>query len=329
MGPWTQLAKYVCEFEDMIHVLRPADELRSIDALRTRTERLPSRALRALAEVRHESLRGRFADWASGTPIVDVCNTSLQSQGPLAAWCHHSWKDLSDGQRQDRRSEFARWRDQIIAGIDLAMTRALAQPRPLVVGVGGTCSFEEIDPLLDLAGSWLGIPDMRGRRRLVERVRRFPVRFDPGGKRFGKAGQEPLALLDRVDALATLWEHFPVPQASVLIQSAREALGFVLRDASVVRRLLAIVERSDGPTRRVLVVAAGLLGEDVPFDEAVADRADFSDVGAWVLATVLADWKGAVDRIREADRVVEGAARKVTDLAVMRLDAGAVFSIVS
>jgi len=48
----------------------------------------------------------------------------------------------------------------------------------------------------------------------------------------------------------------------------------------------------------------------------------------WVLSTVLADWEGAAGRIRESEHLLSGAGQRVTDKALMRLEAGAPFSVV-
>lgn len=47
-----------------------------------------------------------------------------------------------------------------------------------------------------------------------------------------------------------------------------------------------------------------------------------------MLAGVFTDWEGAVERVRELDHQAEGAARKATDKALARLEAGMVPSAV-
>ena len=93
-------------------------------------------------------------------------------------------------------------------------------------------------------------------------------------------------------------------------------------------RKLGLRARRDGFGRRTLVLALGLLGRVVEWDEAVPNPERADDTSAWVLGTVLADPVAARDRVREADRRARSGARKITDTALLRLRAGYGYSVV-
>lgn len=184
----------------------------------------------------------------------------------LAGWYHHSATGLSDDQREERRATFSSWAAQFHAGVRLLLSEVPAEPRAIPVGFEGIVAYEDLAPLLRKATEWLGTSGDRAERQLVTGVRRLDNHLKQGAKRLGLAAGGPLSYLNRVDALTAIWELFPVPRASMLIQAGAEALGFVVRDASRIRRLLGMADGSDGTARRTLVVALGLLGEQVDVD---------------------------------------------------------------
>lgn len=195
------------------------------------------------------------------------------------------------------------------------------------VGDAATITLSELDSLLRPAADLLGLPE-RLAQGLVDRARRLPVDDPPGVERVGSPDGKHLSVLDRVDALAYVFRAFSVPRANVLIDSAQQLLGHVVRDAKLIRKLLAELPSNAPQARRTLWVALGLLGEPVALEDVELDRAEFQDAVAWVLAAVLADWEGAVEQVRQLDQQVEGAARKATDMALARLEAGLVPSVV-
>jgi hypothetical protein len=144
----------------------------------------------------------------------------------------------------------------------------------------------------------------------------------PGRERIGAKGPAPLSVLDRVEALVSVFEAFFVPRANVSLQAAHGLLGHVLRDTNVLRGVLDELPDRPGDIHRSIWVALGLLGELVEPQEVGLDPSSFEDASAWVLSAVLADWEAAPGRVRELDRLTEGAARRVTDMAVARLEAG-------
>lgn len=150
----------------------------------------------------------------------------------------------------------------------------------------------------------------------------------PGRERIGEGAKPSLSVLDRPEALLSVFEAFSVPRANVSLQAAHGLLGHVLRDADVLRDLLGELPDRPGDVHRSIWVALGLLGELVEPEEVWLIPASFEDVSAWVLAAVLADWGAAPGRVRELDRVTEGAARRVTDMAMARLGAGMLVSAV-
>lgn len=96
---------------------------------------------------------------------------------------------------------------------------------------------------------------------------------------------------DRVDGWAASFRSLRAPRAQSMIANAVGLVGHVLRDANVVRRATECLPLSARPTRRALMVAAGLLGDPAAVAELtqrLAGATDADDATAALLAAVLA-----------------------------------------
>ena len=198
---------------------------------------------------------------------------------------------------------------------------------PARAGQEALFTVSEHECWLDCAVQKVGLSEPKA-LRLVDRARRFPAPSLRGQERFGDAGSQPLAYLDRVNALRRLFRSFPVSRAKVLVEQGALALGTAFRDADLLEELLRGLPPRDGFGRRTLVLALGLLGRVVELEVAVLDPERADDTSAWVLAAVIADPAGVRERIRVADRRARAGARKVTDTASLCLRAGYGYSVV-
>lgn len=110
---------------------------------------------------------------------------------------------------------------------------------------------------------------------------------------------------------------------------AIDILGYVLRDASVLRATLEALTPGDFIFRRALVVALGLLGAVVPVEMALGDPRDEMDVEAFVLGASLA---GPVEGEAAAEcayrYATSGAARSAADRALACLQAGDLLGVI-
>jgi hypothetical protein len=189
------------------------------------------------------------------------------------------------------------------------------------IGTAATVALDELDSFRDPAAELLDLPTHRA-RGLVECVRRFPPAEVPSRERIGPGERSPLSAIDWAEALESVFEPLTVPRANVSLQAAHGLLGHILDDADVPRDLPWELSERPSDVHRSMWVALGLLGNLAEPAEVGREPASFEDVSAWVLAAVLADWEAAPKRVRELDRRTEGGARRVTDMAVARLEAG-------
>lgn len=136
-------------------------------------------------------------------------------------------------------------------------------------------------------------------------------------------------MIDRVDALATIVRGAAdLPRAQTLVDDAVGLLGHVLRDAALLKELLAECPSADPADRRGVVVACGMLGVAPDLAVAVPNPRDVLDTRAYVLACVLANVDGAAALIRAADRRAQGAARDVTDRALQQVEDGVPITVI-
>lgn len=229
--------------------------------------------------------------------------------------------------QSDKRLRVLRDRDYQLSAVATIASEQNPGPEPacLRIGQAGTADFSELRPLAERAAELLGVSS-HSAHVLIQSARRVPVERSPGASRFGHANERPLARLDRVDALTTLWEPFPVPRARTLLVSAQLVLGHVLRDAALLKSLLSQIPTSGSAERRMFVVALGLLGEAPRVDEACLE--DVEDAAAWALATILTFGFSAEQVLAGALRSVAGPARRLIDTALLRVSAGYLFSAI-
>ena len=187
--------------------------------------------------------------------------------------------------------------------------------RPSTDRGAATAGVADARPVADAVAAlrW-GRPDGNW-ETLVEDARRVPAPAGPAGPR---AFTSPPAVIDRVDALL-LYDAVALLRTAALLAPAQLLLGHLLRDAASLGAQLDRVPAGDDVSRRALVVALGLLGAPPASEAAVPDVRSVPDAAAYLLAVTLADAGGGA---------ALGAARAVTDAALLRLGAGRLLSVV-
>lgn len=325
--PVDDQAASLCALEDAATALRLRAELRSLRALEGQVQGgIYPEPVIELVDTRRSLVAETLGSMMSADEPGAVIDHGREVGEILRTWIREA--TLTRDQAQTRRRTIRERREQLDAAE--SVLRFLRPDRKVEcarVGEAATATLDELDSFLDPAADLLDLPPERA-RGLVERVRRFPPPEMPGRERIGSGVTPPLSVLDRPEALVSVFEAFSVPRANVSLQAAHGLLGHVLRDAELLHRLLEELPDRPGDVHRSIWVALGLLGELVEPDEEHLDHASFEDVAAWVLACVLAGWEAAPNRVRELDRQTEGAARRVTDMAAARLEAGMPVSVV-
>lgn len=328
LGPPGPNGERRCHLEDLVAVLRPADESESIRRLERRSAALRSDVLRGLADTRRgllaAVLREPLLD-ADPEPVVVGLLEALQT---ARRWTSDHEAALTEGQIEVRLRDLdARvWQLEAAQAV-LRFTPAGETPLLRIVGQGGTATWEELDEALRSTCRRLGLSPRRG-PTLIERARRFPIEHAPGEERFGEADEHPLSVLDRPDVMATLYELFRLPRTSALMRDAHMCLGHVLRDDGLLRELFQDVAPGDMAVRRALIVALGLLGEPLALETAVPEPDDPEPTEAWLLSVVLSRWLDAAADVRLADRRAEGEARRTTDKALARIESAFPWSVI-
>lgn len=309
------------ELADTLHLYRVAEELRSVRALQRRADR-DGGVLRDLASTRRrlvfDSLQSAVGEYDPVSLLDRLEDTYRTLQGRVEAS-----QGLSDDVRSERRSTLRKrlYSVRSVKGV----LRSVDAPDDAVqvecAGEAGTIGLGELEPVLDTVGDILQL-DGRQQRRIVKRVRRFPLPEEWAPSAFGTDATPPYSALDRPDAFQALFELFTVPRAQNLLTEARHLLGHVLRDASYVRVLIDELGASSPPERSALIVALGLLGVPAEFSRVVPDPGDVDTVTAWAFGTVLAEWQDAEDTLQQAASRASGPAQEVLEAAVRRIRAG-------
>lgn len=118
---------------------------------------------------------------------------------------------LTRDQAQVRRRAIRERREEVEAAVSaLRFLRANRVVDCDRVGESTTVTLEELDSLLDPIAEFLDLPPDRS-RGLVERVRRLPPPEMPGRERIGEGEKSPLSVLDRPEALMSVFKAFSVP----------------------------------------------------------------------------------------------------------------------
>lgn len=321
-GELSNEARSLCELEDVLLALRVPEELRSLRGLEGLADRRRSDALHRLVATRRELLMSNLRraagreDWKAALEELDEVRRELE------LWIA-STPDLSGDQRSDRHRRPRELREAIDAARGaLTFIRGGDEGREVTqVGEAATVSLAELEPMLEDAGRMLGIGG-RKLQQLVVEARRFPVPEEPGQERIGQGDEQPLSVLDRVDALTEVFSALSLPRAHTLLTSAHQLLGHVFRDDDYLRDLLLDLPDEDTPTRGALAVALGLLGKTPSFGEVVSNPESVDLVRALVFGLILSEWSSSSEAMGEHVGTLRGPALRVGETALRRLEGG-------
>jgi hypothetical protein len=162
----------------------------------------------------------------------------------------------------------------------------------------------------------------------LDQVRRFPAaQREAISKRF--LAHTHLSQLDRPQTLVAAHEIAGATNALALLGSAMNLMGYVLRDAAVLRVLLRTLAPRDFVFHRAAVVALGLLGVALSPDEGIVSAADPADIEAYVLGAALVDGPSGVRAANAAyRRATSAVARDAADAALARVEAGDLLGVI-
>lgn len=328
LGPPGQSAEALCYFEDLVSTLRPADESESIRRLERRAATLDSPVLQRLADIRRALLAAALREPRTGMGHEEAVSTLAEAADGQRKWVAGD----SDARANPKVAAQLRSLDERSSQLEAAraVLRFIPEtdlPDLRIVGQAGTATWEELDPALRATSMRLGLDPARS-SRLVDAARRFPKTETPGRERFGAAGEHALSVLDRPDVMGLLYDLFRLPRTTALMRDAQLCLGFGLRDGALLRELFEDVPRGDRTARRALVVALGLIGEPLALEIAVPEPDDPEATEAWLLSAVLGRWLDAAADVRVADSRAKGAARRVTDKALARIESAFPWSVI-
>jgi hypothetical protein len=328
LSPPAPVDQALCELEDALTALRPADEAHLISVASRRAAMANSEPLAFLADVRRDLLRALLAEATHGFPdVAHLIHRGRLAGASLRRWVDEAGDAITAHQREARIRFLEERAFNLDAVAGLLLRRRPADP-PLFAHVGsaGLASYSEVDDLIHCAARHLGVRRTSA-HGLVQRARRFPAEGD-FAERFTSPARAPLARLDRVDVMVDLWEPFQVPRALAAIKSAHLALGHVLRDADLIASLFRLTAKPRAGDRRTLIVMLGLLGVVPELEEVCPDVEDSDDAAAWTLAVVLATAGAAERPLSLGRRIFKGQARRLVDTALMRIEGRFVFSAV-
>ena len=363
-----------CRLLDAITALACADELREIVVLERRAARLASPSLATLAHVRRDALwaalravvtntaaealalRASERDETS-TPSLDatvLAATSVLTVGltTMLRWierAQHKARGTTTlialrarltAQRAHLEAVHGALRASQRDGVVL-LDAATADPAVVCVSAKTAVPLEALQPYLAAAADeWQRERTTKTYHALLTTVRHGAddaraLHRAPRGTRTGAR-----LLVDRAEALATLYRALPVARAGVLITGAMELLGRVVRDVPLLtairdasRPVTATAARpspDDHPsTWRSAVVALGLLGV-VPTaaDVAAAGALLGHDRTAVLLGAVLADVQAATGLLDALERHAGGASAGLA-VAKRRLALGRLMTVVA
>jgi hypothetical protein len=136
--------------------------------------------------------------------------------------------------------------------------------------------------------------------------------------------------LDRVDAILEIFARATVPVAGAFLNGAHSLVGYVVRDADRLEGIMRALPEREAVGRRSLVVALGLLGRFMPLEIALRDPSDPHDVGACLLGAVVSDLdpRRAGERVAAIDAAAKDGARRLTNWALARVEAGHLLSVI-
>ena len=321
LGSIDEEARALCGFEDALLAFRPDEELRGIEALELRAGG-GAGVLGDLARLRREALAAALGRHGRGQDPGELAERSEEAAGVLEAW--HERADLTHDQAYARRRALRELRANLAAARRVGVDGAADI---MLTGEAALTTPEGLGPLLESAARLAGV-EAGTAARLVTAARRFPnPELDPE-RRFGHAGEEPLSLVDRVDAIVQVVGSVLVPRTLVLTQAAHQLLGHVVRDKQALSGLLERVPPQAQLLRNGLTVALGLLGRLPALDRAVPDPAQAQDARAYVMAALFAAPASSRGAIEAGQDYLTHGARRVLDEAMSRLAGGFAISLV-
>lgn len=368
VGEPTSAALCACALEDAVVGLCPADELEEIDVLRRRAARIGVPALVVLAARREVALDAALREATGVAALSDLAAPAsrlLAGYERLTGWL--AIAAPTSGILTDRRRQM----EQRTAGVEacLVLARearaswgvvpALSEASPgadsgstggerpdPTVGDAPVPARPALAPYLDAAGrEWDKRPGARADDDLLAGVRRFG---EAPGRAAGLQNAPGARLrVDRAEALARLFVGAPVARAGVLVTSAMELLGRIVRDPHALRAVVDQCRPADVPDAtavlhavvvpqhgthpsvwRAGVVALGLLGTAPTEADVRAGGGSVREATAVLLAALLASPQAAH---AVADRLTEAAAPGVATLALTamrRLQLGRLLTVV-
>jgi hypothetical protein len=324
-----------CGIGEVLYVARPADERDGVEDLTRLARELDSEVLAAVADLRHGRLTASVAAYV-GANRGRALAQEAASLTTLASWVDRA-EGVRDTARYTRHRQVREWRRQLdgLRSVLALAPAGGAGPRVVLVWAedaqGVRVAPRALEPLGLAAAAQIDLRTPGSWRNLILRPRRFPI----PGVRYAQVASRPggnadITTIDRADALAALVAAAGDSSSAALVSAATHVMGFVLRDAGVLRAFLEQTPAREDYTRHALVVALGMLGSLPEMDLAVPDPHAPADWQAYIVAAAMAELGHGrlIEILAEADANALGsAAQSVTDRALGRAEAGLVMAL--
>lgn len=327
--------------------LQPVAELAEIALLRKRAARLRVAALDTLADARVQALRSAMdavvRDAGEEVGVADVTERGVRETA-IDALRHAiavraAWASVSTPRDAGVRRLLAR-DQQRVAALDalrpvLAGVQRGEGASVTVVGPTSAAGLDELAPFVTSAARDLGWRvTVTATYRLLDGCRRFDG-AGPEARYARTRTTGPRLVVDRADAMLALFTKNASPRVTVLLTSARELLGRVVRDTGLLSTIMAEtrtipgVRAGDPGTWRGALVARALLAvAPEPSDVEVAVTGDRLTGVAVALAAIVAQGDASVDVLR-ALLHGSGSIATMASLAVQRVRSGRATAAVS
>jgi hypothetical protein len=314
--------RVTCRVHDACYLFRPAEELLSLATLQAHFRDRSATWLVGLVETRRALLSGCVADLVGDTDLAAAARGAADSLHVLRTWVSQDARSTPATRRSRLRVLEARLR----ACATLGTLQPSTRPMIAAVGTAGLVPFDSLAPFRTVVGALLDRASVTF-GDVFPQARRCPA--PSSGVPMGRPDKHPQPWIDRVDALLDAHAVAGLPSAQALLASAETLLGSVVRDAVFLRRLHSVLSMSDGMARRGVVVALGLLGAPLPFQDAVPDPSRVLDVEAFLLASALGEPETALGAAKVAYRLArDGRVRRVADDAIARLQSGDILGVI-
>lgn len=294
----TPLERTTARYLDLCRELRPAQELRDCERLRSESIRLRTTALTTLAERRASHLaRLVQEELARVYGDADIPWDALEERTASAGALLESWWLVSTRAKRARLPEWIT--DVHDAAASVAHVRACAAARepglpPTSAGEAGLRTLQE-------AATWLQeVLRPQGRafgtvQPYLAAVRRFSnPRWEHA--RLYNGEREPFSLPDVGDLFDVAAEQTTHGDLAELLRGAVDVLGYATRDARVLRDVLSALPAYATAYRHGVAVALAALGEVVPPNAVILHADDRGGVDAYALAVAIAPLTPAARR---------------------------------